>query len=208
MIDIEDIIKKVRGRTPQPLDIKKEYAVVVPMINIDGSWEIIYEVRAKDLKRQPGEISFPGGKVEYGETYRDAAVRETMEELNINNENINIIGELDYLVTRDNTTIHSFHAIIENIHIKDINPSKDEVDHIFTVPIEFFLKNEPNLYYVELNPAISNDFPYNLIPNGKDYNWRIGKHSVYFYRYNDYVIWGYTARMTKHFIDIIKIEEL
>lgn len=204
MIDIKDIIEKVKDRVPQPLEIKREYAVVVPLINIEGSWEIIYEVRAKNLKRQPGEISFPGGKVEEKETYRDAAIREAMEELNIKRENINIVGELDYLLTRDNTTIHSFLAIIENIDIDDIKPSHEEVDHIFTVPIDFFVKNEPKLYYVELHPAISNDFPYNLIPNGKDYNWRIDKYSVYFYNYRDYIIWGYTAKMTKSFIDIIK----
>lgn len=204
MIDIKDIIEKVKDRVPQPLEIKREYAVVVPLINIEGSWEIIYEVRAKNLKRQPGEISFPGGKVEEKETYRDAAIREAMEELNIKRENINIVGELDYLLTRDNTTIHSFLAIIENIDIDDIKPSHEEVDHIFTVPIDFFVKNEPKLYYVELHPAISNDFPYNLIPNGKDYNWRIDKYSVYLYNYRDYIIWGYTAKMTKSFIDIIK----
>lgn len=112
MIDIEEVIKKVKARVPQPIGIKQEYAVVVPLINIGGSWEIIYEVRAKELKRQPGEISFPGGKVEKGETYREAAIRETMEELNIERENINIVGELDYLVSRDNTTIYSFLGII------------------------------------------------------------------------------------------------
>ncbi|MBZ2174608.1 CoA pyrophosphatase [Schnuerera sp. xch1] len=204
MVDIDDVIRKIENRIPQPLDIKKEYAIVVPMININGSWELIYELRDKNLNRQPGEISFPGGQLEKGETYRDAAIRETMEELNIEYKNINIIGELDYLVSRDNTTIHSFLAIIQNIDVDDIRPNKGEVDHIFTVPIEFFLNDEPKLYYIELHPAISNDFPYNLIPNGKDYDWKIDRHSVYFYHYNDYIIWGYTAKVTKNFIDIIK----
>ncbi|NLY77878.1 MAG: CoA pyrophosphatase [Tissierellia bacterium] len=203
-MEIGDIVKKVKGRIPQPIDIKQEYAVVIPLIDIKGRWEIIYEVRAKTLKRQPGEISFPGGRVEAGESCREAAIRETMEELNIKRENINLIGELDYLVSRDNTTIHSFLAIIENIDIGDIHPAKDEVDHIFTVPVDFFINNEPKLYYIELHPEIDNDFPYNLIPNGKNYDWRIGKYSVYFYNYNNYTIWGYTAKMTKNFIDIIK----
>lgn len=204
MIEIEDIIRKVKNRKPQPIGIKQEYSVVVPLINIKGNWEIIYEVRAKSLKRQPGEISFPGGKVEQGETYQEAAIREAMEELNLKRENINIIGELDYLVSRENTTIHSFLAIIENIDIQDIIPTKDEVDHIFTVPIEFFLNNEPKMYHIELHPVISGDFPYNLIPNGKYYNWRAGKETVYFYIYKDYIIWGYTAKMTKVFVDIIR----
>ncbi|NLY65930.1 MAG: CoA pyrophosphatase [Tissierellia bacterium] len=204
MIDIKNIINRVKGREPRPLDIKKEYAVVLPLINIEGNWQLIYEVRSNSLKRQPGEISFPGGKVEEGEGYKEAAVRETMEELNIDKEKINIIGELDYLVTRDNTIIYSFLATIENIDVNSISPNLDEVDHIFTVPVDFFIENPPKLYYVDLDPVISDDFPYNLIPNGKNYKWRIGKHSVYFYKYKDYIIWGYTARITKHFIDIIK----
>lgn len=203
VIDINNVINKIKGRTPHPLDIKEEYSVVLPLINIEGRWELIYEVRSDKLDRQPGEISFPGGKVEIGESYRKAAIRETVEELNINEDSINVIGELDYLVTRDNTVIHAFAAVIENVHINDINPSTDEVNHIFTVPIDFFMKNEPKLYYIDLHPAINDDFPYNLIPNGKSYKWRMGKHSVYFYNYKDYVIWGYTAKITKNFIDII-----
>jgi len=204
MMDIAHIINKVKDRVPKPLEIKNEYAVVIPLIKVGENWSIIYEVRAKSLKRQPGEISFPGGKVENGESHRQAALREAMEELNLKEDNINIIGELDYLVARDNTTIYSFLAIIENMDINHIKWNKDEVDHIFTVPIEFLVANEPKPYYIELRPAINNDFPYNLIPNGKDYNWRTGKESVYFYIYKDYVIWGYTAKMTKRFIDIIK----
>lgn len=204
MIDINNVINKMKDRVPHPLDVNEEYSVVLPLINIEGSWELIYEVRSNELERQPGEISFPGGKVEKGESYKEAAIRETVEELNINEGNINIIGELDYLVSRDNTIIHAFAAIIEKVHIKDIKPSIEEVNHIFTVPIDFFIENEPELYYIDLYPSINDDFPYNLIPNGKNYRWRMGKHSVYFYNYKDYVIWGYTAKITKNFIDIIR----
>lgn len=203
-MNIEKIIEKVKERVPEPLEIKKKYAVLLPLIKNKGRWELIYELRAKNLKRQPGEISFPGGQVEDGETYKEAAIRETMEELNIGKENINIVGELDYLVSHSNTIIRSFLATIYNIDVDKIKPSEDEVDHIFTVPIDFFINNEPNLYYIDLHPAISKDFPYNLIPNGKNYNWGFDKHSVYFYNYNDYIIWGYTAKMTKHFIDLIR----
>ena len=163
---------------------------------------------SKTLKRQPGEISFPGGEVEKGETYEEAAIRETIEELNINENNIYVIGELDYFVSYYNSTIHSFLATIDGINVDKVQPNKGEVDHIFTVPVDFFIKNEPKVYYVDLHTSINRDFPYNLIQNGENYNWQKGKHSVYFYRYNDYIIWGYTAKMTKHFIDIIKPLEL
>lgn len=204
MVDIEDIKERIANREPRPMDVKYRYSVLVPMININGQWEIIYEVRADTLKRQPGEISFPGGKVEKGETYKKAAIRETVEELDIDEGYINILGELDYFVSYYNSTIHSFLGVIDGVSIDNIEPCKDEVDHIFTVPLDFFIKTEPKVYYINLSTSISKDFPYNLIPNGENYDWQKGKHPVYFYRYEDYVIWGYTAKMTKHFVDIIK----
>lgn len=207
-MDLNYIINRVNSRTPKPMDVKYKYAVLVPIIKNNDRWELIYEVRSKTLKRQPGEISFPGGKVEKDETYKEAAIRETIEELNINEKNIDVIGELDYFVSYYNSTIYSFLATIDGINVDKIDPNKGEVDHIFTVPIDFFIQNEPKVYYVDLHTSINRDFPYNLIPNGENYSWQRGKYPVYFYRYNDYIIWGYTAKMTKHFIDVIKPPKL
>lgn len=203
-MDIEKIIKIVNNRIPRPIDIKRNYSVLIPIIENNNRLEIIYELRSKNLNNQPGEISFPGGEVEDNETFQEAAIRETMEELNIKRENISIIGELDYLVSYANITIHCFLGTISGINVDNIVPNHDEVDHIFTVPLDFFVNNEPDIYYLDLKTVLNDEFPYNLIPNGRDYNWRSGKHSVMFYHYKDYVIWGFTARMTKNFIDIIR----
>lgn len=203
-MDIEKIRKMIKYRTPKPIDIKRNYSVLIPIIKNNNRLEIIYELRSKNLDNQPGEISFPGGEVEADETFEQSAIRETIEELNIKKENIEIIGELDYLVSYANITIHCFLGTISGVNVDKIVPNSDEVDHIFTVPLDFFLENEPDIYYLDLKTVLNDEFPYNLIPNGRDYNWRSGKHSVMFYHYNDYTIWGFTARMTKQFIDIIK----
>ncbi|MBU5425412.1 CoA pyrophosphatase [Tissierella pigra] len=203
-MDIEKISEIIRDRTPMPIDIKKNYSVLIPIIEKDNRLEIIYELRSKNLNNQPGEISFPGGEVEHKETFVDAAIRETMEELNIERKNINIIGELDYLVSYANMTIHCFLGTISGLNVDNIVPNVSEVDHIFTVPLDFFLENEPDIYYLDLKTVLNDEFPYNLIPKGRDYNWRRGRHSVMFYHYNNYIIWGFTARMTKQFIDIIR----
>lgn len=203
-MDIERLIDKVKNRVPQPMDVNKKYAILIPLIKVNDEWELIFELRAKNLKSQPGEISFPGGRVEKGETFKEAAIRETIEELRINEENINYIGELDYLVSYQNITIHCFLATISGITVDKIEPSTGEVDHLFTVPIRFFIENEPERYNLDLTTIDNDEFPYNLIPNGRKYKWRRGVHSVLFYRYKEYIIWGYTAKMTKHLIDIIK----
>lgn len=203
-MNINKIIRKVENYQPKPMDMKGKYAVMIPLILEDDQWKVIYEFRAMDLKRQPGEISFPGGRVEKGESFKQAAVRETMEELLIERKNINLIGELDYLISYANFTIYCFFGIITGIDAKEIKPNKDEVDHIFTVPLEFLLNSSPDEYFLDLETRRNEEFPYNLIPNGEDYNFNSGKHSVLFYRYKDYNIWGYTAKMTRHFINIIK----
>lgn len=203
-MDIDKIVEKFKDRVSRPMDIKHRYAVLIPLIEQNNRFEIIYEFRSKNLKTQPGEISFPGGQVEDDETYEEAAVRETIEELNIKEENINVIGELDYLISYDNMTIHCFLGIITGVNVEDIVPNYGEVDHIFTVPLDFLLNTDPDTYYLGLKTVLNDEFPYNLIPNGRDYKFRSGKHTVMFYHYKNYTIWGFTARMTKQLIDIIK----
>lgn len=204
-MDINKIREKIKNNIATPMDIKREYAVLIPIIENNGRLEIIYELRSKNIT-QPGEISFPGGEVEKGESFKEAAIRETMEELNIKRENIEVIGELNYLISYAGIIIRCFVGVITGLELKDIKPNKDEVDHIFTVPLDFLLDTEPDKYYLDLETTINEEFPYNLIPGGKDYNWRVGLHTVMFYFYKDYIIWGFTARMTNEFIN--KINDL
>lgn len=200
---IEDIIKKFKGRKPKPMDIMKEFSVLIPLIWNDDQWKVIYELRSQYIT-QPGEISFPGGRVEKGETHKQGAIRETMEELNIKEENIEVLGELNFLVSYENTRINCFLGVISDVKLEDIRPNKDEVDHIFAVPLDFLMETDPDVYHLGMKTILCEKFPYNLIPNGKEYNWRNGTRSIEFYYYENYTIWGYTAKMTRHFIDILK----
>ncbi|NEU34154.1 CoA pyrophosphatase, partial [bacterium LRH843] len=59
-----------------------QFAVLVPLVQKQDELHVLFEVRAHHLRRQPGEICFPGGKIEPNDsTPQDAAVRETTEEL-------------------------------------------------------------------------------------------------------------------------------
>ncbi|SHI06959.1 NUDIX hydrolase [Sporanaerobacter acetigenes] len=203
-MNFDMIREKFHRRVSKPLDVKDNYAVLVPLIKKDGKIELLYEIRAENLKNQPGEISFPGGKVEIGENFKEAAARETCEELNICKENIEVIGHLDYLVSYSNISIYPFLGILHDTNFEDIKYSEDEVSSIFTVPFKFFMENEPKVYYIDLETSIGEKFPYEKIPGGKNYDWKQGKYSVYFYEYKKYTIWGMTAKITKNFIDIIK----
>lgn len=203
-LHIEEIKEKLKNRTPGVLDLIGEYSVLLPLIQIDNQWNIIFEMRSMNLNTQPGEISFPGGKVEEAESFKEAAIRETMEELMIDRENIKVFGELDYLVSPSNISIHCFVGEISGVNIDKISPNIQEVDHIFTVPLQYFLTTEPKVYSLNLETQYNNEFPYNLIPKGVDYDFRKVVNKVCFYEYNDYIIWGYTAKMIKNFIEILK----
>lgn len=203
-MDIIDIANKLKNRIPKSMENMAKFAVLIPLIEVDGRWEVIFELRSKDLKTQPGEVSFPGGRMELGESFEETAIRETMEELNLREENIEILGELDYLISYANLEIHCFLGTISGVNVDNIVPNPEEVDHIFTVPLEYFLKVEPKGYYMDLKNVYNDEFPYNLIPGGKDYKFRRARRTIYFYEYNDYIIWGYTASMIKHLTEILK----
>ena len=80
-------------------DMFARSAVLVPLIKSDtGSWEILFQVRASHLKRQPGEICFPGGTLDSPqESPRRAARRETCEELGLRPEEVYMWGRLGLL---------------------------------------------------------------------------------------------------------------
>lgn len=206
-MEISNIRYAFSKRRKKPMEIKDNYAVLMPLIMVDGQWHVLFEVRSEKLETQPNEISFPGGKVEKGEKFSEAAIRETSEELNIYPRNITLLGELDFIAS-GNRAIYGFLGILEELDIDHIKYNEDEVDHIFTVPLDFFINNEPETHYTKLEVTTDPDFPYHMIQNGKEYNWYKGKQAVYFYVYGDYVIWGMTARFIKNFVSIIKEDNL
>ncbi len=69
------------ARTPGLMDATGKYAVLVPLVEGEEGPALLYEVRAGSLRRQPGEVCFPGGKMEAAEYPEECALRETWEEL-------------------------------------------------------------------------------------------------------------------------------
>lgn len=176
----------------------KRAAVIIPIIEINGTVNIIFEVRSKKLNKQPGDVCFPGGKIDEGETPKAAALREINEELKITNDNIKIINELDTFIRHDGIIVHPFLGLIDN-NIK-ISINQSEVDHYFYVPIEYLINNKPSEFINKIKVERGEDFPYDLIANGKNYKFVDGRSKVIFYKYKDYVIWGLTATILQNFL--------
>ena len=201
---IRTITEKIKNRIPGPTRIHSYFSVLIPLIELDGEVHLIYELRSQNLDAQPGEVSFPGGRIEQGEEFSQTAVRECSEELLIGEEKIELLGESDYLITPFNFMIYAFVGKINLDSLAEINVNTYEVEEIFTVPLKFFLNNKAEKYSAVLKSEFDQDFPYHLLPQGEKYNSRQGDYQIYFYRYQDRVIWGITAEITKAFIDILK----
>lgn len=199
-LNLRKIKAKVQGRKPLPVDVKNRFSVMIPLIKRDGDIHLLFEKRAFTLRNQPGEISFPGGRIEKGESPREAAVRETAEELLISEDEIEIYSEGDFVVNPYAAIIYTFVGEIKKDFDK-ISPSEDEVEKVFTVPLSYFLKTKPKSYKINLRVERNKEFPYHLIPNGVNYKFKRGREEVLFYEYEDEIIWGFTAKMARRFVE-------
>ena len=183
-------------RIPEIMDIKslRRYAVVIPLIKTAAGYEVLFEVRASGLRQQPGEICFPGGGAEDGETPWQTAEREACEELLIAKDGIVQAMPLDIFISPFNMVIYPFAAVLEGYHHSF---SSSEVVYVFTVPLDFFKNNPPKCYVCRTENVPGEDFPFDKIPGGRAYPWRRGSYEVNFYEYDGHNIWGLTAKLLK-----------
>jgi 8-oxo-dGTP pyrophosphatase MutT (NUDIX family) len=185
-------------------------AVLIPILIRDGEYHVLYEVRSSKLRTQPGEVCFPGGRIETGESPLSAAIRETTEELCIRSDQIEIVGELENTVGPGGIPFYSFVGVL---HDYEGTWSEAEVDQIFTLPLKWIMSHEPDVYDVKLENRIPEDFPFELIPGGRAYNWRNRSYQVPFYQGTDGtegkhpVLWGMTARVTLSLAKLLCLTE-
>lgn len=155
--------------------------VLIPLIRNGAGWSILFTRRSEQLAAHSGQIAFPGGSVEAGETLERAAVREAEEEVGIPGRQVELIGRLDDVITHSGFLVAPFVAVIhENV---DYVIQEAEVVEVFEVPLEALLDlSNPEVRFVPFR--------------GKHY-------PAYFYHYENYEIWGLTGRMLKGFLDLV-----
>ncbi|WP_283152985.1 NUDIX hydrolase [Guptibacillus hwajinpoensis] len=202
-----DIQARINGRSAEVLGNERFYkfAVLLPLIERNGELHVLFEVRARSLRRQPGEVCFPGGKVDqHDKNPKNAAVRETCEELGVLEREVTVMGELDFLVTSFQSIVYPFAGMIQSD--SELSPNPDEVEEVFTVPLSHFKNHPPERHDIRVHVQPDEGFPFHLIPNGEEYNWSSSSMPEFFYYYHDYVIWGMTARILYHFIQLVNEE--
>lgn len=203
-IDLTALKRTLRTRTPGLMDAHRAYAVLVPLVEREGELHLLYEVRAKSLRRQPGEVCFPGGRMEGSETPEECALRETREELAIPDRCIRLLGRLDFIAHRANFIMWPVLGVVDSAALERMVPSPAEVEEVFFVPLSHLLETEPVEYEYELIPTPAENFPYELLGIPRDYRWQHGSENVPVYPWQGRAIWGLTGRITRNLVQICK----
>ncbi|MEM7444284.1 MAG: CoA pyrophosphatase [Pseudomonadota bacterium] len=160
-----------------PLPTLRDAAVLVPLINRPSEPTVLLTVRTEHLKAHAGQISFPGGRIEDGDSGPlAAALRETKEEVGISSDRIDIVGRLNTYITRTGFRIQPYVGVMEPP--VDITPDPFEVADTFEVPLSFILSRD--------------------MPRRHARTFQGRERYFYVFTYQDRYIWGATAGMLRN----------
>lgn len=198
----------------------KQFAVLVSLVELDGEYHFLFEKRASNI-RQGGEISFPGGGYEAGDvSFEATAIRETCEELGLKAEQIEIITQVDTFVSH--VYIENYLGLIKIDSLEELQINKDEVDYVFTLPVQYFIDKQPEIYGIKVRSFSSEtDEKGNIIeympvealdlPKRYHKSWSEREREVYVYRTPYGTLWGITALIVYdtlyNYLDILPSKE-
>ena len=199
---VEALRRRFGSHVPGLLGASRAYAVLCPLLEGADGLELLYEVRAAGI-RQGGEVCFPGGRMEDGETPSQCALRETEEELSIPRAYITPLGNMDFICNQRGFLLYPVPAFLQADGLKFLKASPAEVAETFTVPLSFFRETPPRVYSYELTPRPPADFPYEEIGISPDYPWASGRVEVPVWRWRGRAVWGMTARITNALVNAL-----
>lgn len=157
---------------------QKPAAVLIPFVQVDGLWYLLFTKRTNGVAKHQGEISFPGGAME--DCDRDlieTAVRETCEEIGIPMSHIKILGFLNPVATVTNFCVLPVVSIVDWPLPLKLN--HEEVENILLIPVNW-LKEPDNWYEEDLEYEPGRVKP---VVHYKDFQ---GEH-----------LWGFTASLAQ-----------
>ncbi len=154
----------------------RDASVLIPLVRRGSQISVVLTRRSTGLKHHPGQIAFPGGKVDA--TDKDAAsaaLREAHEEIGLPPGMVSLIGAIDTHETVTGFSVQPFVGVVSDGFRP--RPELGEVEEVFEVPLPFLMR------------------PDNFQTQSRD--WQGRKRHYYVIPYGPYYIWGATARILR-----------
>jgi 8-oxo-dGTP pyrophosphatase MutT (NUDIX family) len=183
---IEQIRARLAAYEPQLIadEALARAAVLLPLYENGDDTHILFTRRSELVEHHKGQISFPGGAYDTADPdLRFTAVRETWEEIGVSPGHVDVIGQLDEMITISNFLVRPFVGRITQPGPYPFAHSEIEVAEILEVPLDH-LRDEAN-----------------VVAELRTYQGR--EMIAYSYRWRDHLIWGATARILKQFLDLV-----
>lgn len=142
-------------------------AVLLPIVERPGGLTVLLTLRSSDLRAHSGQVAFPGGKIDAGETPREAALREAEEEIGLEERFIEPLGWLDPYFTGTGFRVAPLVALVEPSFALEVN--KLEVDEVFETPFAFLMN--PANHLLEDREWMGRRRKYYAMPHEGRYIW-------------------------------------
>lgn len=155
-------------------------SVLIALVERPRGLNVLLTRRAPGMRHHPGQVAFPGGKVDAVDAGpADAALREAEEEIGLPRETVQMFGAIDRHETITGFRVTPFVGLIQ----PDFQPVPEtgEVDEVFEVPLAFLM--DRNNIQIHRRIWMGKPRAYLAVPYGPHY------------------IWGATARMIKGLAD-------
>ncbi|MFM8771959.1 MAG: NUDIX hydrolase [Candidatus Kapaibacterium sp.] len=178
-----------RSRLMPAPDGARKSAVLIPMFtDVDGLLKVVLTVRSEGLRNHRGQISFPGGRCDEGESAVDAALREAHEEIGLVTDRVRILGQLTELYIPPSQSAVS--PIVAMIQPPDVwTLSADEVAEVIVEPVSTFLDPSTIQWRSDIIKGLPVDVPH----------WKV---------HPSIPLWGATAMMLQELSMIMREYEL
>ncbi|WP_427451499.1 NUDIX hydrolase [Litorimonas sp. WD9-15] len=158
---------------------QRKAAVLFPLVMRDD-WHVILTQRPETMPSHPGQIAFPGGKAEAGETIAQTALRETEEEIGVGAKDIQLIGRLPSFDAVSKFRVTPYVGVVSS-HAT-ITPDPREVESVFEVPMSFLMNPDNHIrreVFFDEKTHVLFDMPYDE-PDGTHRNiWGMTAMTIY-----------------------------